>query len=90
MGSGDFRPDMAFDVPDAVALGVAFDLLEQEGISVGGSGAINVAGAMEVARRLGPGHTIVTVLCDSGTRYASKLYNPSVHTHTQGPHRAAD
>jgi len=77
MAAGDFRPDMAFDVHDKDALAVAFDLLEQEGLSIGGSSAINVAGAMEVARRLGPGHTVVTILCDTGMRYASKLYNPT-------------
>jgi cysteine synthase A len=77
MGANGFRPDWAFDVHDKDALAVAFDLLEHEGLSVGGSSAINVAGAMEVARRLGKGSTVVTVLCDSGTRYASKLYNPT-------------
>ena len=53
-----------------------FDLLEQEGLCLGGSSGINVAGAMRLAKELGPGHTIVTVLCDFGTRYQSKLFNP--------------
>jgi cysteine synthase A len=72
-----YIPDMALEIHDAPAMAVAYDLLEKEGLSIGGSSAINVAGAMEVAKRLGPGHTIVTVLCDSGTRYASKIYNPT-------------
>jgi len=72
-----YTPDISLEVHDRDALAIAFDLLEHEGLSLGGSSAINVAGAMEVARRLGPGHTIVTVLCDSGTRYASKIYNPT-------------
>jgi hypothetical protein len=63
--------------PDEEALPVMFDLLENEGLLLGGSSAINVAGAMRLARDLGPGHTIVTVLCDGGARYASKLYNPA-------------
>jgi cysteine synthase A len=53
-----------------------FDLIEHEGLCMGGSTGINVAGAMRLAREMGPGHTIVTVLCDSGTRYQSKLFNP--------------
>jgi cysteine synthase A len=68
--------DGAFRVPDEEALPVLFDLLVQEGLCLGGSSGINVAGAMQLARHLGPGHTIVTVLCDSGARYQSKLYNP--------------
>jgi cysteine synthase A len=71
-----FIPDIALEVHDREAMAICYDLLEHEGICLGGSSAINVAGAMEVARRLGPGHTIVTILCDSGTRYASKIYNP--------------
>ena len=54
-----------------------FDLLEKEGLCLGGSTGINVAGAMELAREMGPGHTIVTVLCDYGNRYQSKLFNPA-------------
>ncbi|MDT8321902.1 MAG: cysteine synthase A [Xanthomonadales bacterium] len=69
--------DLAFRVPDEEALPVLFDLLSGEGLCLGGSSGINVAGAMQLARHLGPGHTIVTVLCDFGTRYQSKLYNPS-------------
>jgi len=68
--------DIAFRIADSVAIALMFDLLEHEGLCVGGSSGINVAGAMALARRLGPGKTIVTVLCDSGMRYASKLYNP--------------
>jgi cysteine synthase A len=64
-------------VSDAEALAVLFDLVEHEGLCLGGSSGINVAGAMALARELGPGHTIVTVLCDGGARYASKLYNPA-------------
>jgi cysteine synthase A len=55
---------------------IIFDLLREEGLCVGGSSGINVAGAIRLARELGPGHTIVTVLCDYGTRYQSKLFNP--------------
>ena len=61
---------------DDDALPLIFDLLKDEGISVGGSAGINIAGAMAMARELGPGHTIVTILCDSGSRYQSKLFNP--------------
>lgn len=69
--------DLAFRVADEEALPVLFDLLSGEGLCLGGSSGINVAGAMQLARHLGPGHTIVTVLCDFGTRYQSKLYSPS-------------
>ena len=68
--------DMAFQIPDAEALSIIFDLLEHEGLCVGGSTGINVAGAIRLARALGPGHTIVTVLCDYGTRYQTRLFNP--------------
>ncbi|WP_312527019.1 cysteine synthase A [Paracoccus sp. (in: a-proteobacteria)] len=71
-----FTPDMSYRIPDAEALTVIFDLLEHEGLCLGGSSGINVAGAMRMAREMGPGHTIVTALCDSGTRYQSKLFNP--------------
>lgn len=71
-----FKPDLALEIHDVPAMAVAYDLLEHEGLCIGGSSAINVAGAMEVAKRLGPGHTIVTIICDSGTRYASKIFNP--------------
>ncbi|MFN3146335.1 MAG: cysteine synthase A [Paracoccaceae bacterium] len=70
-------PDFAYNIPDAEALPIVFDLLAQEGLCLGGSSGINVAGAMRMARDLGPGHTIVTVLCDYGTRYQSKLFNPA-------------
>jgi cysteine synthase A len=63
-------------VTDEDALPLIFSLLREEGLVLGGSSGINVAAAIEVARRLGPGHTVVTILCDSGTRYQSKLYNP--------------
>ncbi|RLE17481.1 MAG: cysteine synthase A [Actinobacteria bacterium] len=68
--------DDAFRVPDEEALPVLFSLLSDEGLCLGGSSGINVAGAIQMARALGPGHTIVTILCDSGTRYQSKLFNP--------------
>lgn len=66
----------AIQVGDTEALPVLFDLLSEEGLCLGGSSAINVAGAIKLAKIMGPGHTIVTVLCDSGTRYQSKLFNP--------------
>jgi cysteine synthase len=68
--------DVAFQIPDEEAVPVIFDLLEQEGLCLGGSSGINVAGAIRLAKQLGPGHTIVTVLCDYGTRYQTKLFNP--------------
>jgi cysteine synthase len=68
--------DHAFQIPDEEAIPIVFDLLEHEGLCLGGSSGVNVAGAIRLARALGPGHTIVTVLCDSGTRYQSKLFNP--------------
>jgi cysteine synthase A len=68
--------DVAFQIPDQEAVPVIFDLLEHEGLCLGGSSGINVAGAIRLARHLGPGHTIVTVLCDYGTRYQSRLFNP--------------
>lgn len=71
-----FTPDMAWRIPDSEALPVIFDLLEHEGLCLGGSSGINVAGAIRMAREMGPGHTIVTVLCDYGTRYQTKLFNP--------------
>ena len=69
--------DAAFQIPDEEAIPVMFNLLEHEGLSLGGSSGVNVAGAMRLARHLGPGKTIVTILCDGGARYASKLYNPA-------------
>ncbi len=71
------RPDMDFKIPDAEALPYVFDLLEHEGLCLGGSSGINVAGAVRMAEELGRGHTIVTILCDYGTRYQSKLFNPA-------------
>ncbi|MFT6653002.1 MAG: cysteine synthase A [Celeribacter sp.] len=71
-----FTPDFSYQVPDEEALPVVFDLLEHEGLCLGGSSGVNVAGAMKMARDMGPGHTIVTILCDYGTRYQSKLFNP--------------
>ncbi len=68
--------DDAFQIPDAEALEVLFDMHINEGLVLGASSGINVAGAIRLAEQMGPGHTIVTALCDSGTRYASKLYNP--------------
>jgi cysteine synthase A len=68
--------DVAYQIPDAEALPYVFDLLEHEGLCVGGSSGINVAGAVRLAHDLGPGHTIVTILCDYGTRYQSKLFDP--------------
>jgi cysteine synthase len=72
----DAPVDVAFQIPDEEALPAIFELLEHEGLCLGGSSGINVAGAIRLARHLGPGHTIVTVLCDYGTRYQSKLFNP--------------
>ncbi len=68
--------DEAFEISDEEALPLIFDLLEHEGLCMGGSTGINVAGAIRLARKMGPGHTIVTVLADYGTRYQSKLFNP--------------
>jgi len=68
--------DDAYEIPDDEALPIIFDLLEKEGLCLGGSSGINVAGAIRMARDLGPGHTIITVLCDYGNRYQSKLFNP--------------
>ncbi len=72
-----FTPDMSFNIHDDEALPVVFDLLSEEGLCVGGSSGINVAGAIHMAREMGPGHTIVTILCDYGNRYQSKLFNPA-------------
>ena len=64
-------------MPDAEALQIVFDLLAEEGLCLGGSTGINIAGAIRLARDMGPGHTIVTILCDYGTRYQSKVFNPA-------------
>ena len=71
-----FTPDMSYNIPDAEALPYVFDLLRNEGLVLGGSSGINIAGAVLMAHDLGPGHRIVTILCDYGTRYQSKLFNP--------------
>ena len=69
--------DDAYEIPDEEALPLIFNLLQHEGLCMGGSTGINVAGAIRMARDLGPGHTIVTILCDYGNRYQSKLFNPA-------------
>jgi len=69
--------DEPFQIPDEKALPVAFDLLEHEGLCLGSSSGVNVAGAIRLAKKMGPGHTIVTILCDYGTRYQSKMFNPA-------------
>ncbi len=69
--------DDAYQIPDAEALPCIFSLLKEEGLCLGGSSGINIAGAVRLARELGPGHTVVTILADSGTRYQSKLFNPA-------------
>ena len=71
-----FTPDMAYRIPDAEALPIVFDLVREEGLCMGGSTGINIAGAIRIAREMGPGHTIATILCDYGNRYQSKLFNP--------------
>ena len=68
--------DYSFQIPDEEALPICFDLLKEEGLCLGGSSGINVAGAIRLAEKIGPGNTIVTILCDSGVRYQSKLFNP--------------
>lgn len=70
-----FTPDFSYQISDAEALPIVFDLVENEGLCLGGSSGVNIAGAIRFARDIGPGHTIVTILCDSGTRYQSKLFN---------------
>ncbi|MCH4546979.1 cysteine synthase A [Rhizobium changzhiense] len=75
-----FTPDYAYRIPDAEALPYLFDLVENEGLCLGGSTAINIAGAVNLARDLGPAHTVVTILCDYGNRYQSKLFNPDFLT----------
>ncbi|WP_206456311.1 cysteine synthase A [Aurantimonas marina] len=71
-----YTPDFAFQIPDDEALRIIFDLVMQEGLCLGGSSGINIAGAVRMAKEMGPGHTIVTILCDYGNRYQSKLFNP--------------
>ncbi len=72
-----FKPDFTYQIKDPEAMPYIFDLMDKEGIVLGGSSAINIAGAVRMARDLGPGHTIVTILCDYGTRYQSKLFDPA-------------
>src|SRR4029077_1006401 len=72
----DIKVDAPYLIPDEEAVPIIFDLLEHEGLCLGGSSGINVAGAIRLARKMGPGHVIVTILCDYGTRYQSKLFNP--------------
>ena len=69
--------DRAYLIPDAESVAICFQLLSEEGLCVGGSTGVNVAGAIRLAKEMGPGHTIVTLLCDYGTRYSSKLFNPA-------------
>lgn len=69
--------DYAYQVPDEESLQIAFDLLQHEGFCLGGSSGVNVAGAIRLAKELGPGKTIVTILCDGGARYMSKMFNPA-------------
>ncbi len=71
-----FTPDFCAQIPDSEALPIVFDLLAEEGLCLGGSSGVNVAGAIRMAREMGPGHRIITILCDYGTRYQSKLFNP--------------
>ncbi len=80
-----FTPDFSYQVPDAEALPILFDLVQEEGLCLGGSTGINIAGAIRLAKDLGPGHTIVTILCDYGTRYQSKLFNPAFLREKQLP-----
>ena len=70
-------PDLCFEIPDEEWLPVLFDVQRRDGLALGSSAGVNVAGAMRVARALGPGHTVVTVLCDGGDRYRSKMYTAS-------------
>lgn len=72
-----FTPDFAYNISDAEALPWVFDMLHHEGLCLGASSGVNIAGAIRMAREMGPGHTIVTILCDYGTRYQSKLFNPT-------------
>ncbi|MBC7478713.1 MAG: cysteine synthase A [Pseudorhodobacter sp.] len=72
-----FTPDYSYRISDAEALPLVFEMLEEEGICLGGSSAVNIAGAIRMAQEMGPGKTIVTILCDYGNRYQSKLFNPA-------------
>ncbi len=81
----DLRVDMPFHIPDAEALEAAYDLIIHEGLFLGLSSGVNVAGAVRMARELGPGHTVVTVLCDGADRYKSKMFNPAFLKETNLP-----
>ena len=72
-----FSPDFSFEIPDTESIPVVHRLITDEGLCLGGSSGVNIAGAIKLARELGPGHLIVTMLCDSGARYQSKLLNPA-------------
>ena len=72
-----FTPDMCYNIPDSAAIEIVFDLLKDEALIMGGSTGLNIAGAVCMARDMGPGHTIVTILCDHGSRYQSKLFSPN-------------
>ena len=72
----DIIVDSAYRISDKEALEIIFELNQLEGICLGGSSGINIAGAIHMAREMGPGHTVVTILCDYGQRYQSKVYNP--------------
>ncbi|WP_051112026.1 cysteine synthase A [Hyphomicrobium denitrificans] len=72
-----FSPDFSFEIPDTDSIPLVHRLVVEEGLCLGGSSGVNIAGAVALARSLGPGHVVVTMLCDSGTRYQSKLFNPS-------------
>ncbi|HEU4499800.1 MAG TPA: cysteine synthase A, partial [Sphingomicrobium sp.] len=71
-----FEPDHSFFIPDSESLEVTYQMLKEEGLALGLSSGVNVAGAIRLARELGPGKTIVTMLCDPATRYQSRLFNP--------------
>ncbi|MEM7395307.1 MAG: pyridoxal-phosphate dependent enzyme, partial [Verrucomicrobiota bacterium] len=73
----DVKVDHPYIIPDEDAIPIVFRLAEKEGLLMGGSTGINIAGAIRLAKEMGPGHTIVTILCDHGSRYQSKLYNPT-------------
>ncbi|MEP3475843.1 MAG: cysteine synthase A [Hyphomicrobiales bacterium] len=72
----DIVVDQGFQISDTEALTLVYDLIQEEGLCLGGSSGINIAGAIKLAQEMGPGHTIVTILCDYGNRYASKIFNP--------------
>jgi cysteine synthase A len=71
------KVDHAYQIPDGEALNIIYDLVEHEGLVMGGSTGVNIAGAIRLAREMGPGKTIVTLLCDHGARYQSKIFNPA-------------